>query len=321
MPAPFFADVAEAPAPAQVVWAHALDGTRLRIALWSAGPAGMVAVFPGRTEVIEKYGRVVADLARVGYGAAVIDWRGQGLSDRLEGQPLLGDVADFALFQHDVAVFDATLDAFAPAAPRFVLAHSMGGCIALRALTSGFPARAASFSAPMWGLRMGRPMRRAVKAVTAGLRLAGWDLREIPGAGIEFRLWENPFDLNELSGDADTYAWMQHQVLTHPELRLGAPSLRWLVAALAETSALAALPAPNLPAICGLGTREMLVSPEAIRARMADWPGGQLRLLDGALHELLMERPALREQFLRETLALFDAHQPSAGGKVRPVRP
>ena len=310
MPAPFFADVADAPSPARVIWAHAHDGTRLRLALWPEGPRGMVAIFPGRTEVIEKYGRVVADLARAGYGAAVIDWRGQGLSDRLDAQPLLGDVADFALFQQDVAVLETTLDAFAPTAPRFVLAHSMGGCIALRALTSGLHARAASFSAPMWGLRLGGTMRRAVKAVTAGLRLARLDLREIPGAGVEFRLWENPFDLNELSGDAETYAWMQHQVLTHPELRLGAPSLRWLVAALAETTALAALPAPALPAVCGLGTREMLVSPEAIRTRMADWPDGQLRILDGALHELLMERAPFRDQFLRDTLALFDANQP-----------
>ena len=309
-PAPFFADVADAPAPAEVTWAHAQDGTRLRIALWPAGPKGMVAIFPGRTEVIEKYGRVVSDLARAGYGAGVIDWRGQGLSDRLEGQPLLGDVADFALFQQDVAAFDTKLQAFAPAAPRFVLAHSMGGCIALRALTKGFPARAASFSAPMWGLRLGLKMRRAVKVMTSALRLAGWDLREIPGAGIEFRLWENPFDENELSGDAETYAWMQHQVLTHPALRLGAPSLRWLVAAIAETTALALQPAPDLPAVCGLGTREMLVSSEAIRARMADWPGGQLRMQDGALHELLMERPPIRDQFLRDTLSLFDANQP-----------
>jgi len=242
MPTPFFADVADAPAPAQMRWMHAEDGVRLRIALWPCGPKGMVAIFPGRTEVIEKYGRVVTEVLAQGYGAAVIDWRGQGLSDRVENRPLLGDVADFAFYQRDVATYSAALDAFAPDAPRFVLAHSMGGCIALRALIEGFAARAVSFSAPMWGLRLSNSTRRAVVTMTSALRLARLDLREIPGAGVEFRLWENPFDTNELTGDLETYAWMQAQVKRHHELRLGAPSLRWLVAALTETRALAHLP-------------------------------------------------------------------------------
>lgn len=309
MSAPFLSDVADAPAPEQVAWVHARDGTRLRIALWAAGPKGMVVIFPGRTEVIEKYGRVVSDLVRAGYGAAVIDWRGQGLSDRLQARPLLGDVTDFALYQQDVAAYLDALNAFAPAAPRFVLAHSMGGCIALRALIDGFDACAVSFSAPMWGLPLTTATRRAVVAMTTALRMARLDLREIPGAGIEFRLWDNPFDTNELTADRETYAWMQNQVQVHPELRLGAPSLRWLVAALAETLVLTPRAAPNLPAYCGLGTREMIVSAPAIELRMTAWPGGKLELFEGGLHELLMERPIVRARFLDATLALFEANQ------------
>ncbi len=308
--APFFADVAGARPPGRIVWRKTEDGKRLRLALWPTGPRGMVAIFPGRTEMIEKYAPVAADLGARGYGAAVIDWRGQGLSDRLDGKPLLGDVPDFAHFQRDVAVFQALLDEVAPEAPRFVLAHSMGGCIALRALMNGFPARAVAFSAPMWGLRLSKTTRRAVVAMTTVLGLARMDLREVPGAGVEFRLWENPFDNNELTTDPDRYTWMQAQVQARPELRLGAPSLRWLVAALAETAVLAQLPSPALPAFCGLGTRELLVSSEAIEARMADWPGGELAIYDGALHELLMEAERFRGPFLDGVCALYDAHRP-----------
>jgi lysophospholipase len=310
-PAPYFADVAGGAAPERVIWRKAEDGTRLRLAVWTAGPRGVVAVFPGRTEVIEKYAPVVTALGARGYGAVVIDWRGQGLSDRLPGKPLLGDVPDFAHFQRDVAVYHALMDEVAPeGVPRFMLAHSMGGCIALRALMNGFPARAAGFSAPMWGLRLRKATRHAVVATTRVLGLARMDLREVPGAGIEFRLWENPFDNNELTTDPEIYAWMQAQVQTHPELRLGAPSLRWLVAALAETTELAQLPSPDLPAFCGLGTREMIVSSEAIEARMADWPRGELVIYDGALHELLMEKQGARVPFLTSVCDLFDAHHP-----------
>ncbi|PZX47327.1 lysophospholipase [Roseinatronobacter thiooxidans] len=308
--APFFAGIADAPPPQRVIWTQAADGARLRLALWPEGPKGMVAIFPGRTEVIEKYGRVISDLTQAGYGAAAIDWRGQGLSDRLPATPLLGDVADFALYQQDVAAYCAALDEHAPDAARFVLAHSMGGCIALRALTQGFGGRAVSFSAPMWGLPLTGATRRAIGVLRSALRLTRLDMREIPGAGIEFRLWENPFDTNELTADFDTYHWMQAQVQAQPELRLGAPSLRWVAAALAEIAALKLAPSPDIPAFCGLGTREMLVSPQAIEARMADWPQGRLEIFDGALHELLMERPATRDAFLRATIELFDAHQP-----------
>jgi len=308
--ASFFAEIADAPPPRSVIWTEAEDGTRLRIALWPAGPKGMVAIFPGRTEVIEKYGRVVTDLVAGGYGAAAIDWRGQGLSDRLTNRPLLGDVQDFAHYQQDVAAYRTALDSFAPDAPRFVLAHSMGGCIALRALMGGFPARAASFSAPMWGLPLNITTSRAIAVMRSALRMSRLDQREVPSAGIEFRLWENAFDNNELTQDAETYAWMQAQVQTHPELRLGAPSLRWLAAALAETAALQLLPAPDIPAFCGLGTREKLVSASIIEARMAAWPNGKLEIYQGALHELLMERPATRDAFLQATCTLFDANQP-----------
>jgi lysophospholipase len=303
--APFHADIAQSPAPARVVWVRASDGVRLRLGMWGPGARGMVAVFTGRTEVIEKYGRVIADLTAAGYGVAVMDWRGQGLSDRLPRQPLLGDVPDFAHFQRDVTAFDQAIRAFAPDAPRYVLAHSMGGCLALRALLNGFAARAAAFSAPMWGLPLGNVLGGAVNVASRALGVVGLNLREVPGAGIEFRLWDNPFDTNDLTTDRDTYMWMQAQVIARPELRLGAPSLRWLAAALTECAALETQPSPTLPTYCGLGTRERIVSAHSIRARMDKWQNGELQEFDGALHELLMEGPATRAPFMAQTLALF----------------
>ncbi|MCC5983131.1 MAG: alpha/beta hydrolase [Rhodobacteraceae bacterium] len=304
--APLFRAVADAPPGGQAQWIRAPDGVRLRMAHWPGGDGAVVMLFPGRTEVIEKYGRVVADLVAAGHPVSVIDWRGQGLSDRLHGDPLLGYVSDFSDFQRDVAAWSEALAALFPVdLPRVVLAHSMGGCIALRALMEGLSAHAAAFSAPMWGLRAGRFMRLGMAGLARAARLTGRDGVPVPGAGIEFRLWENPFDNNELTTDPKTYAWMQHQVNAHPELRLGAPSLRWLGAALDEVAALDRRPAPALPAYCGLGTREKIVSSEAIERRMAAWPGGALEVFDGAEHELMMEAPETRARFMAGALARF----------------
>ena len=307
--APLFDDIAGAPPGGQAVWLHAADGVRLRMAFWPGGSRGPVMIFPGRTEVIEKFGRVAADLVQAGHGVFVIDWRGQGLSDRSEPDPLLGHIDDFARFQTDVDAYAGAVADRSDGAVPHVLAHSMGGCIALRALVRGVPARSAAFSAPMWGITMGSMLRRGVRMLRAAGRLARIDRRPVPGAGIEFRLWENPFDNNDLTTDAETYAWMQAQVQARPELRLGAPSVGWLAAALAETVALAALPAPDVPAFCGLGSAEARVDPQAVRLRMATWPGGTLTEYDGAAHELLMERAAVRADFLARTLALFHARR------------
>ena len=310
MSAPYFADIADAPLPAAVEWLHAADGTRLRAALWHGGGAGVVAIFPGRTEAIEKYGPTVAALCDAGLGAAVIDWRGQGLADRLAQAPLRGDVRDFAGYQQDVAAYTGWLDHHAPGVPRVVLAHSMGGCIALRALLRGLNARAVAFSAPMWGVPLAPWQARAVPALTAALALLGRDTRIVPGADDSYQLWAAPFEGNLLTRDRARYAWAQAQLHAHPELRLGAPSLRWLAAALREMAALAGRDSPALPALCAVGGDERVVSRPAIAARMRAWTGGACHVVDGARHELLMEQDGARRAFLDRAIALFRAHLP-----------
>ena len=86
--------------------------------------------------MVEKYGPTVTDLTAQGFDVAVIDWRGQGLSDRLSDARLRGDVPDFADYQKDLWAYWGWLDSFSKQ-PRHILAHSMGGCIALRGLTGG----------------------------------------------------------------------------------------------------------------------------------------------------------------------------------------
>ena len=82
----------------------ARDGVRLRVGLWPKRDArGTVLIFPGRTEYVEKYGRAASEFAARGYAVATIDWRGQGLSERLIDDPLTGHVFDFADYQIDVA--------------------------------------------------------------------------------------------------------------------------------------------------------------------------------------------------------------------------
>lgn len=308
--APLFDEIAAGPAGGRAVWVHGSDGVRIRLAHWPAdGAKGTVFFLPGRTEYIEKYGPAAADLAARGYGMVAIDWRGQGLGDRALPDPLLGHVIDFAEFQRDIQAAIAAVRALGAPEPFFLMGHSMGGCIGLRALHDpAAPFRAAAFSAPMWGIRLSPAQRRAAHVLTRLLPLIGLGNKRAPGTSAQTYVAVNPFEDNTLTTDPEMYRFMVDQAAAHPELTLGGPTVAWLRAALRETEALAALPAPDVPMVTFLGTNERIVAADPVHARAESWPDGALEMVNGAEHEIVMETPATRAQFFDAAAALFDAH-------------
>ena len=307
-PAPFHAGLADGPPGVAAVWVQA-GAARIRVASWGSGAKGTVLVLPGRTECIEKYGRTAADLAARGYSVVTIDWRGQGLADRALPDRMAGHVGDFAEYQQDLDAMVAEARRAALPGPYFLIAHSMGGCIGLRGLMRGLPVRAAVFSGPMWGISMAAWLRPVAQVVSALAGPFGLVNRYAPTTGPETYLLQVPFEGNDLTTDREMWDYMRAQVREVPDLALGGPSIGWLGAALQECAALAALPAPKLPAICALGTAEKVVDVPPIHLRMAAWSNGQLDLYPGAEHEIMMEGTATRKLFFDRAAALFDANR------------
>lgn len=297
-PAPYFAAIVpEGPEP-QAHWIKARDGVRLRVGVWNAHadtPKGTLLLFPGRTEYIEKYAPVAGDMAGHGIATMAIDWRGQGIADRLLDDPLPGHVNDFSDYQQDVAAMLDHARSLDLPQPWFVLGHSMGGCIALRTAMDGAPVKAVAFSGPMWGISAS-PALRPVMWVLSGLsRVLGFSHRYPPTTTgpVPYPLAE-PFETNGLTRDAAAYQLMRDQFTQRPELKLGAPSLNWLFEALRETRKLAARRAPDLPCLTIMGSEEGIVDQARIKTRMSNWPGSTLHVEPGGRHELLMEDAATR---------------------------
>ncbi|MEP2533289.1 alpha/beta hydrolase [Shimia sp.] len=303
--APFYHDVAEGP-PARAWWLHAEDGVRIRMAYWpSTNARGTVFLLPGRTEYIEKYGRSAADFAARGFAQVSIDWRGQGLADRLLDDRRAGYVQDFPDFQLDLdAVLQAAEQENLPK-PYFIIGHSMGGSICLRALMENKPFNAAVFSAPMFGIQLSALMRPAAWAISWASSRAGHGHRFAPGTGQETYVLDKPFEGNSLTTDPDMYRYMQAQMRGYPDLALGGPSLHWLHEALRECRTLDLRPSPDVPCITFLGEREQIVATDAIAERMNRWPNGKLEMVPGGQHEVLMEIPELRNRIFDQCAALF----------------
>ncbi len=303
--APFHAELADGPEAGRAIWMTADDGVRLRLALWPVDRAsGTVLLFPGRTEYIEKYGRAARDLNARGLSVIAIDWRGQGLSDRLLPDKLSGHVRRFSDYQRDVAAMLTAAREAGLAEPYTLIGHSMGGCIGLRALKDGLPVKAAAFSAPMWGIAMSAAMRPLAWGLSWAARRVLQGHRYAPGtSGTAYPLSVDLAE-NMLTRDPEMFEYMRAQVSAHPELALGGPSLTWLSEALMECRALAALPSPDLPCITHLGSLERIVDPAPVHERMARWPKGTLVIAETAEHEIMMERAEVRNAFFDDVARL-----------------
>lgn len=308
--APFFDDIASGPQGGAAHWVTTSDGLKIRVAYWTgADVKGTILLFPGRTEYIEKYGPAAAEFLSRGYATVAIDWRGQGISQRTTDNPILGDVVDFRDYQKDVAAALAHVRNLNLPEPFYLVAHSMGGCIGLRALLEGLPVKAAAFSAPMWGILMAPAMRPLAWAISSASRVMGFEQKMAPGQETSAYVTRIGFEENTLTSDLEMFTLMQTQVTLQPDFVLGGPSLRWLNESLREMRGLAEKPSPDMPCVAFLGSDEEIVDPEAIRARMAHWTDGSLQILPGGRHEVLMETPQMRGLVFDEITALFDKHR------------
>lgn len=305
--APLYHDLADGPHQGRAVWLHADDGLRIRAAFWDGGPKGTVLLIPGRTEYVEKYGRAARDLLARGFSTLTLDNRGQGLADRLTPDPMIGHVGRFADYQRDLAaVLAFARDAGVPQ-PLFLMGHSMGGAIGLRAILEGAPVRAAVFSAPMWGIRMAPMIAPLARVIGTAARATRLPARYAPTTGRVPYPLAVPFENNTLTTDRAMWDWMVSQMIAQPALAIAGPSVQWLDNALAECRWLSRQTLPALPCLTMLGQNERIVDVPAVKRVMARWPGARLEEVPGAEHELMMEAPDLRARFFDAAAAHFSA--------------
>ncbi|WP_029353682.1 alpha/beta hydrolase [Bosea sp. 117] len=288
------------------------DGITLRYARWlpTAPCRGTVCVLPGRTEKIEKYFETVADLRRRGFAVAVLDWRGQGGSQRLLRNPTKGHARDFLDYQLDLQAFvrEVMLPDCPP--PYFALAHSMGAAIMLDTARIGrrwFDRMV--LVAPMLGIERVRHERAARRSARL-LGALGFARLKVP-ARREIYSTSLPFEGNRLSSDPVRYQRNLGISREHPELDVGAPTIGWIRAAfdlmdrLADPATARAIRQPLL--MVGAGADE-IVSTRAIEHLGTRLIAGAHIVIPGARHEILQERDVFREQLL----AAFDAFVPGS---------
>ena len=222
-----------------------------------------MVVLPGRAEFIEKYAETLNDLAASGFAVAILDWRGQGGSDRYLRSATVGTWSrSRTIWPISPRCMAGSTSCGCPAR-YLMLAHSMGGHIGLRYLHAhpasfagrGDDARRCSASGCVPTPEpLARAMCRRRSRLGAGARYA-------PGQR-DVDLARYVFARNRLTSCPEHYAGLQRQLAATPELALGGVTYGWLGAALRSIALtrrpgyLEAIPTPIL--VCQAG-RERIV--------------------------------------------------------------
>lgn len=296
------------------IW-QAKDGWEIRRIDWQgANPArGSMLFLPGRGDHYEKYFETLAYFAAQGWRVTSIDWRGQGGSGRLLKTAQVGHIDDFSTWIADLEHFWDNWKAKTPG-PHVVLAHSMGGHLAMRALVEkAIDPDAVAMSAPMLGIQTGGlplSLNHAFAKLMCKIGradFAAWKVSEKPLSPMNLRA-------RILTSDKDRYedelAWWE----LRPEVKLGPPSWHWVERAIASIRMLdepGLLEAIKTPILLLATTADQLVSTPRIIKDSKRLPNAETLIFGKeAAHELLREADDVRDRCIERIDGFFDKHAP-----------
>ncbi|MDF1591157.1 MAG: alpha/beta hydrolase [Desulfobacterales bacterium] len=262
--------------------------------------AGSLILLGGRREFIEKYTETIAELNGRNFDVYAMDWRGQGLSGRQLPNRHKGYVRSYDDYLEDLNRFFREVIQPRAVLPCIILAHSMGGHIALRYLHDHPDCVAkAILTAPMIDIALS-PFKVLLIRVFARFAVsAGMDKAYVQGSG-DYRAVDQNFNGNRLTSDPRRFTDEQRAIHANPDLALGGVTYGWLKATLESIDILKgtgypeAIRTPVLIVGADCDRVVSLKSQEQICERL---PFGRIRIIPQARHEVLKETDQVRGLF------------------------
>lgn len=288
----------EPPAGATAEMFEGPDGAPLRAAYFPAENArGTVVLLTGWSEFIEKYIETVRDLHARGLNVAMMDWRGQGLSDR-ESPRERKWRGYFRMLSDDLVHFFETHVKSRFAGPYVLVTHSMGGMPALMLLADGYDGFSrAVLCAPMTQL-FAQPQNRVVGLAASAASALGLARSETARG----RDHADVFDGNIFTSDKSRHAMFRDLKLAEPKAASASPTYGWVNAAFKASKAIhapGALSEIKIPVlIISAGSEQQINGADHVTiAGASDMIS--YTLIPGALHEIMMERDSIRDQYFQ----------------------
>lgn len=243
----------------QITFLDSADGTRLRTLKWGDGARDALIVH-GLAEHAGRYSHVAETLATRGWTVTVLELRGHGHSGGRRGYVNRWD--DYVA---DVRAAVATLR------PGWsLLAHSMGGLVALEAVRLGLAPARLALSNPLLGVRVKAP---AVKIAAAKTLSRFWPTLSLG----------NELDSKMLSRDPVVGKAYDADPLVYSTL-----TPRWYTEMTATQGRVHNMSAPPIPLAFFLSDSDPICDPPAAEG-LARRLGAHLQIYPGMFHEIFNE--------------------------------
>ncbi|TYK66059.1 alpha/beta fold hydrolase [Colwellia echini] len=278
-----------------------------------------IVIVPGRGEGYLKYQELAFDLYQQGYNIFIIDHRGQGLSDRLLANVNKGYVVNFQDYVTDLHYFIENIVIKLCHAKPYLLAHSMGGAIALRFMQDSPQAiKAAVIASPMLGFNSGYLPQFIAKKIIA-LRLAVNNLSgNEPGYFWGQKDYLLPlFSKNKLTHSTTRFQAFVELYKENKLIQLGGVTTHWLMQGiLAQKEIFAKLRQLKTPILLLQAKQDKIVCLQAQTEfcrklhtlHPQSCPNGLPYVIEDAYHELFFETDNFRNKALSQTLNWFKQH-------------
>lgn len=271
-------------------------------------PDAIVVCFEGVGEFAEKYFEIARELNNHNLAFWIMDWMGQGKSDRYlpnlhkrHSTSFDDDIADMHYFILEY-IKHSSVHPDRGRIPMALLAHSMGANISLRFLAKN-PGmfECAAFSAPMVKLKVFKkiPAPLAVCATSICSFLMG--NHYVAGRGDWCYERHAPEGEYKLSSDYERGSVHNAWCEADPSLKVGDVTYGWLHNAQKSCMQLlnpAVYKSISTPCFFGIAQNDHLVDGDAIRWLANNMPNAQYINIPDSYHEILMDKDSVRNLFL-----------------------
>lgn len=265
-----------------------------------------VVILPGYSESYLLYDELITDLHAQGFGVAIMDHRGMGLSERLAPNPGVVHVERFGDYVADARKFIDIVAAEEPGQPLFLFAHSTGGLIGANVLAEE-PERfkAAVLSAPLFDMNTGGLPDLLVYGITRVAASVGYAGDYAPG-NADYPFSSYVFENNRTTNSPERFEIKRQVYLAHPEIFQSGPSNGWVAEALRATWAADELaPTIKTPLLILQAGDDHFVGLEAQAEFCKLAPTCRLQTFATARHELVQAQDADRKAVLDALFAHF----------------
>ncbi|HIE50050.1 MAG TPA: alpha/beta hydrolase [Gammaproteobacteria bacterium] len=277
------------------------NGVNLRVAIWNkSSDKGTILLQSGRTEFIEKYYEVIQEFIQRGFCIALMDWRGQGLSDRISKDVHLGHVKDFSDYDSDfINVIEKVYEDLCPK-PWIAMGHSMGGCLVASAAAKNTELfDAVILCAPMLSLQMPSFAKKSLSVVGLIAKIGfGEKALERPQWHEKKGWHQRPFEENNVTSDEARYERSEKLIRKDENLAIGGLSISWAYEALKRTKEMNSpgwIKNIRQPVLLLNATKDKLVNPNE-NLKICSQSDKVVIANIKSEHEILMETDFIRQQ-------------------------